>query len=47
MIRATQQLMRLSGIPPVKNTNEPTLPLPGDWYANQVTRFDGKMSFLK
>ncbi|TSA38194.1 MAG: hypothetical protein D4R64_03980 [Porphyromonadaceae bacterium] len=40
IIRATQQQYRLSGIPPVKNTNEPALPFPGDWYASLVTRFD-------
>ena len=46
IIRATQQLMRLSGIPPVKNTDEPTSPFPGDWYASQVTRFDGSFTVI-
>jgi len=46
IIRATQQLMRLSGIPPVKNTDEPALPFPGDWYASPVTRFDGSFTAI-
>ena len=46
IIRATQQLMRLAGIRGVKNTDEPALPFPGDWYANQVTRFDGSFTAI-
>lgn len=46
IIRATQQLMRLAGIQPVKNTEEPTLPFPGEWYASQVTRFDGSFTAI-
>jgi hypothetical protein len=45
IIRATQQLIRLSGIPSVKNTEEPTSPFPGEWYANFVERFDGRLLF--
>jgi hypothetical protein len=46
IIRATQHLMRLSGIPAVKNTYEPASPFPGDWYASQVTRFDGSFTAI-
>ena len=46
IIRATQQLMRLSGIPSVKNTDEPASPFPGEWYASQVTRFDGSFTAI-
>ena len=46
IIRATQQLYRLSGIPAVKNTDEPALPFPGDCYASQVTRFDGSFTAI-
>jgi hypothetical protein len=46
IIRATQKLMRLSGIPAVKNTDEPALPFPGDWYASPVTRFDGSFTAI-
>ena len=38
--------MRLSGILPIKNTEEPATPFPGDWYANQVTRFDGSFTAI-
>jgi hypothetical protein len=38
--------MRLSGIPAIKNTDEPALPFPGDWYASQVTRFDGSFTAI-
>ena len=46
IIRATQQLMRLAGIPAVKNTDEPASPFPGDWYASPVTRFDGSFTAI-
>jgi hypothetical protein len=46
IIRATQQLLRLSGILLVKNTEEPASPFPGDWYASQVTRFDGSYTVI-
>lgn len=46
IIRATQQLYRLSGVPSVKNTEEPPSPFPGEWYANFVERFDGRYNAI-
>jgi len=46
IIRATKQLLKLSRIPSVKNTEELITPFPGKWYANQVTRFDGKYTAI-
>ncbi len=46
IIRATKQLLKLSRIPSVKNTAELITPFPGEWYANQVTRFDGKYTAI-
>lgn len=42
IIRATKQLLQLSRIPPEKFSEEVLSPFPGEWYANQVIRFDGK-----
>jgi len=46
IIRATQQLYRLSGVPSVKNTEEPVSSFPGDWYTSHVTRFDGSFTAI-
>jgi hypothetical protein len=46
IIRATQQLYRLSGVPSVKNSEESSLPFPGEWYANFVERFDGRYNAI-
>ncbi|HBB92690.1 MAG TPA: hypothetical protein DC042_13495 [Bacteroidales bacterium] len=46
IIRATQYLYRLSGVPSVKNTEEPPSPFPGEWYANFVERFDGRYNAI-
>ena len=46
IIRATQHLMRLAGIPSVKNTEEPPSSFPGEWYANFVERFDGRYNAI-
>jgi len=46
IIRATQQLYRLSGVPSVKNSEEPPLSFPGEWYANFVERFDGRYNAI-
>lgn len=46
IIRATQYLYRLSGVPSVKNTEEPPSPFPGEWYTNFVERFDGRYNAI-
>ena len=46
IIRATQYLYRLSGVPSDKNTEEPSSPFPGEWYANFVERFDGRYNAI-
>jgi len=46
IIRATQYLYRLSGVLSVKNTEEPPLPFPGEWYANFVERYDGRYNAI-
>jgi hypothetical protein len=46
IIRATQYLYQLSGVPWDKNTEEPSSPFPGEWYANFVERFDGRYNAI-
>lgn len=45
IIRGTNKLLRTSGIKPVKNTDEITQELPGEWYAGLVsTGKQGKLA---
>ena len=46
IIRATQYLYRLSGVPSIKNTEAPPSPFPGEWYANFVERYDGRYNAI-
>lgn len=37
IIRATKKLLNISGITPVKNSNEPFKVMPGEWYASTIS----------
>ncbi len=46
IIRATKKLLKSSRIPPVINLEEVSSPFPGEWYASQVNRFDGRYKVI-
>jgi len=37
IIRATKKLHNISGIKPIKNTNDPNKRMPGEWYASTIS----------